>query len=227
MTDLRDLQTRTRVPRTIGVATGENRARARALENRTPSSSAGELTVSDGITTVDDVVEIDFTGATVTDEGGGVAQVAIPSGGGLSAVVATYAATVAVDASTPGGPDFGGNLVYGTELFSYGAGNGAPAALVTGLYVFSIDVIYTGAGDPGKFVCTELFWDDPVVLSGWTANEFWPLVAAGGPPGFGQVQSGPSASFWLTAGRVGSLNFETDSASSQTLGMNITVALIS
>lgn len=40
------------------------------------------LIVSDGMTTVTPVTEIDFTGATVVDGGGGIAQVAISGGGG-------------------------------------------------------------------------------------------------------------------------------------------------
>lgn len=52
------------------------------------------LTVTDGITTVTPVTEIDFTsGATVTDGGGGVADVAIGGGGGGSFVTGYYTGT--------------------------------------------------------------------------------------------------------------------------------------
>lgn len=40
------------------------------------------ITVSDGVTTVSPVTEIDFTGATVTDLGGGIAEVDVTGGGG-------------------------------------------------------------------------------------------------------------------------------------------------
>jgi hypothetical protein len=47
----------------------------------------GELTVTDGTTTLDPVTEIDFTsGATVTDGGDGIAQVAVTGGGVLDYV---------------------------------------------------------------------------------------------------------------------------------------------
>lgn len=50
-----------------------------------PGGGGGEssLIVTDGVTTVIDVTEIDFTGATVSDGGGGIADVDI-SGGGMA-----------------------------------------------------------------------------------------------------------------------------------------------
>ena len=55
-----------------------------------PASAGGSLAVTDGITTVTPVSEIDFTsGATVTDLGGGVAGVAISGGSGLPWFIVT------------------------------------------------------------------------------------------------------------------------------------------
>ncbi len=70
---------------TIPGAVGENRRRIQVLEAVAAASPppATDLAVTDGITTVDPTDTIDFTsGATVTDGGGGLAQVAITAGGG-------------------------------------------------------------------------------------------------------------------------------------------------
>lgn len=51
------------------------------------------IEVTDGITTVTDVQEIDITsGATVTDAGNGIAQLAIAGGGGGADLTAVWAA---------------------------------------------------------------------------------------------------------------------------------------
>lgn len=56
-----------------------------AAEGHRDASGGGAISVSDGGTTVDPCTAIEFTsGATVTDGGGGVAEVAIAGGSGLS-----------------------------------------------------------------------------------------------------------------------------------------------
>jgi hypothetical protein len=87
------------------------------------------LAVTDGSTTVSPTTEIDFTGATVTDSGGGVAHVSIPGGGGAGSTEIAYAeitsgvnitGTTSGGATTvisPGAITFDGGLVL-VEVFS-------------------------------------------------------------------------------------------------------------
>lgn len=72
--------------------------------------SGGSLTVTDGSTTVTNVSEINFTGATVTDGGGGTADVTI-SGGGGSVSILTAGTDVAAGSVVSMANDGSGNGV--------------------------------------------------------------------------------------------------------------------
>lgn len=82
----------------------------------------GPVDVTDGSTTVTSVTEIDFTGATVTDGGGGTAEVNVTGGGGSSGEIAytqitspvNITGTTAAGATavlSPGAVTFDGSLV--------------------------------------------------------------------------------------------------------------------
>jgi hypothetical protein len=74
--------------------------RTRNLERRFVADSSS-LIVSDGTTTVDPVTEIDFTGATVTDEGGGVAGVDVIGGSGVTAITSVDDSVTVDDSGFP------------------------------------------------------------------------------------------------------------------------------
>lgn len=70
------------------------------ITHRLLTSAGVNLSVTDGTTTVASVSELDFTsGATVTDGGGGIAQIAITGGGGGGTTGAWYAVTGTIDGS--------------------------------------------------------------------------------------------------------------------------------
>lgn len=64
MTDLRDLHTRTRLPRGVHMALGESRSRERALENRTPAGGSGDGITFDTYPQSGDWLVVQTTGAT-------------------------------------------------------------------------------------------------------------------------------------------------------------------
>lgn len=74
----------------------------------------GSVVVTDGVHTVSPASEISFTGATVTDQGGGVAGVAI-AGGGSGLTVQTFPFTFAT-ASLNAGVDTGIAVTSGKAL---------------------------------------------------------------------------------------------------------------
>jgi hypothetical protein len=68
------------------------------------SGGAGSISVTDGSTTVDPATALDFTGATVTDEGGGTAGISV---GGSMPQAGVYVFSLSTFAS-----DAGGNLPW-------------------------------------------------------------------------------------------------------------------
>jgi hypothetical protein len=115
------------------------------------SGPGGSISVTDGSTTVDPATSIDFSGATVTDEGGGVAGVAV---GGSQPGIATEAINGLVkDYDPPGGIDAAGVILLDPTAQDWQAAHdysprGLPSP-ATGVGAF----VHPVGDDSSKFVC--------------------------------------------------------------------------
>jgi len=157
---------------------------------------AGSLSVTDGTTTVSPTSVLDFTsGATVSDGGGGTADVAISGGGGATlhygqfqdwdttGITIGAGSQVAVDWNTSGGGSF----------FSY-LGGGTLECIVAGMYTFAL-AGQVFPSPPADFVLTVSFQTPggapvggsvniPILASGVGNQAFWVPVTLNADVGY-------------------------------------------